>query len=136
MTLQFSQAAILQCHNVERMGRFADLSHMANRTGPATAPRGRRNFIREWRKHRDLTLEQLAEKVDMSPSAISQIEVGRMGYSRDSLERLADALACEPGDLLSRPPGRDDDVAALLANVPADERDRIIEAIKVLVARH
>lgn len=118
------------------MSRFADLAPMANRkAGPATA-RGRRNFIREWRKHRDLTLEQLAEKVDMSASAISQIEVGRMGYSRDSLEKLADALSCEPGDLLSRPPGRDDDVAALLANVPADERDRIIEAIKVLVARN
>jgi len=102
-----------------------------------TPPAGpRKNYIREWRKHRRMTLEQLSEKTELTPSAISQMEVGRMGYSRDSLERLATVLGCEPGDLLSHPPGsRSDSIDAMLADMTAEERERIIEAVRILTAR-
>ncbi|MCW5720845.1 MAG: helix-turn-helix transcriptional regulator [Devosia sp.] len=71
-------------------------------------------FFRAWRRHRGLTQEQLAERVDMSVSSISQLETGKQGFSDDTLLALADALSCEPGDLLSRDPALEAQVAALL----------------------
>lgn len=70
----------------------------------AAFKRYRRVFIREWRKHADLTQEQLAEKVDRSPSWVSQIENGEIGFTEESLSLLADALGCEPADFLKGPP--------------------------------
>jgi transcriptional regulator with XRE-family HTH domain len=101
----------------------------------AAATKPRRYYIRDWRKHRGLTLEQLAELAGLTASSISQLEIGRMGYSRESLERLADALDAEPGDLLSRPPTQGDPVAGMLADVSPEERERIIDVIRVLTAR-
>jgi transcriptional regulator with XRE-family HTH domain len=68
-----------------------------------SSPR-RPTFIRQWRKHRTLTLEKLAARVDMSVGNLSMIERGEYGYSQDTLEALADALQCEPADLLMRNP--------------------------------
>lgn len=61
-------------------------------------------FFRAWRKYRGLTIEQLAGRVDMSPSSISQLERGLQGFTDTTLLAIADALRCEPGDLLSRDP--------------------------------
>ena len=61
-------------------------------------------FFRAWRKYRQLTIEQLADRVDMSVSSISQLERGLQGFSDTTLLALAEALMCEPGDLLSRDP--------------------------------
>lgn len=61
-------------------------------------------FFRAWRKFRGLTQEQLAERVEMSVSSISQLETGKQGFTDTTLVALADALRCEPGDLLSRDP--------------------------------
>lgn len=61
-------------------------------------------FFRAWRKYRQLTQEQLAERVNMSVSSISQLETGKQGFTDTTLMALADALSCEPGDLLSRDP--------------------------------
>ena len=71
-------------------------------------------FFRAWRKHRGLTQEQLAERVEMSVSSISQLETGKQGFSEDTLLSLAEALSCEPGDLLSRDPRLEGAVADLM----------------------
>jgi len=62
------------------------------------------HFIREWRKYRGLTLEQLAERVDLSHGALSQLERGVINYTQPTLEALASALNCEPADLLTGDP--------------------------------
>ena len=48
--------------------------------------------IRACRTNADLTLEQLAEKADMSWPYLSEIERGRENISLDKLARLAQAL--------------------------------------------
>lgn len=67
------------------------------------------NFIRQWRKYRKLTQEQLAAAVDVATASISQLETGKQGFSDSMLYALADALGCSAGDLLSKAPPSDDD---------------------------
>lgn len=72
-------------------------------------PQRRPHFIREWRKHAGMTQEQLAAKIGVAVSTISQLETLKQGYSQPTLEAIADALECEPADLLMRkPPNKDD----------------------------
>jgi phage repressor protein C with HTH and peptisase S24 domain len=63
-----------------------------------------KTFIKEWRKYRGLTQEQLADMIDMSNSNLSRIESGAVRYTSDSLEMIAHALAVDVTDLLSRGP--------------------------------
>lgn len=63
-----------------------------------------RHFIRQWRKHRGYTQEQLAEILGVTHGAISQLETGRMNYTQPMLEAMAEALSCEPADLIMRDP--------------------------------
>jgi transcriptional regulator with XRE-family HTH domain len=51
--------------------------------------------IKELRKLRSLTQDQLSQKVNIDPKHLSRIEVGRSFPSFDTLERLADALQVE-----------------------------------------
>ena len=66
------------------------------------------HFIKEWRKARGLTQEQLAERMAphmsdgrFSGSAVSHLESGRVKYNEESLEAAAKALDLRPGDLLN-----------------------------------
>ena len=54
------------------------------------------NRIRELRKARKLTQEQLAELVGIGTPNISYIETGRFAPSADTLEKLADVLQVPP----------------------------------------
>ena len=54
--------------------------------------------IKELRKLRKLSQEELAEKVDIDPKHLSRIEVGRSFPSLDTLERLANVLSMELKD--------------------------------------
>ena len=93
----------------------------------------RRTFIREWRKHRELTLERLAERVRMTPSALSMLERGQRGYSQESLEALADALATTPASLLIRNPDEDDAIWSIWDNASPGEKRQITEVAKALI---
>lgn len=86
---------------------------MVKQVRPILKPRKAHHFIREWRKYRRLTQEQLAERIDQTSGAISQLENGLINYTQPTLEALAVALSCEPGDLLSRDPAIDDAVYEL-----------------------
>lgn len=57
--------------------------------------------IRAYRTKADLTLEQLAEKSDMSWPYLSEIERGRENISLDKLARLARALNVSLSDLMA-----------------------------------
>ena len=63
-----------------------------------------RHFIREWRKFRGLTQEQLASRLEVDRTTISKIESGKQEYSQGFLEATAYALRCEPADLIMRDP--------------------------------
>ena len=57
---------------------------------------GRR--VKELRKLRGLSQEDLSEMVDIDPKHLSRIEVGRSFPSLDTLERVANALKVELKD--------------------------------------
>src|ERR1700738_4009489 len=63
-----------------------------------------RHFIKAWRIHRGLTQERLGDRVGVTHGALSQLERGLVNYTQPMLEALADALQCEPGDLITRDP--------------------------------
>ncbi len=67
-------------------------------------------FFKQWRKHRGLTQEMLAERIGVSPPTISQIEKGKQGFTNSTLEALAWALNCSPGDLLMRDPTKPNNI--------------------------
>lgn len=80
------------------------------------------HFIREWRQYRGLSIEQLANKVELSTSMISQLERGKSGYTQSTLEKVALALDCEPWQLLAcENPGEGADMwrIALMLDRPA-----------------
>jgi transcriptional regulator with XRE-family HTH domain len=90
------------------------------------------NYIREWRKHRGLTLEQLAERLHMHHSALSKVERGKNPYNQDLLERIADELNCEPVDLLIRNPSDPEAVWSIWDRISPPDRDtarRILEQL-------
>lgn len=67
-----------------------------------------RTFLKQWRKFRHLTQEQLAEMTGLTNASISQLERGKQGFTDKSLARLAEALQCDPADLLGWDPRRAD----------------------------
>lgn len=64
----------------------------------------RKTYIRQWRRHRGYTLEQVAERLGVTPGTLSHLELGKVGYTQPMLEALAEALGCQPVDLLIRNP--------------------------------
>src|ERR1700756_3293186 len=69
---------------------------------PPPKPARRPTFIRSWRKHRGLTLAQLADRlateleVQISEGQLSRIERGETPYSQDILEAIAPGLPSAP----------------------------------------
>lgn len=93
-----------------------------------------RHFIREWRKFRQLNQEALAERVEMSPASISQIETYKQGWTDETLAALADALRCEPGDLLARNPLDKDAPWSIWDMLKPEQRRMAMVMIRSLIA--
>jgi transcriptional regulator with XRE-family HTH domain len=97
---------------------------------------GPNHFIREWRKYRHLTLEQLAERIELTHGAVSQLERGLVNYTQPTLEAIADALQCSPGDLVMRNPLMDDAVWSLqerLAKATPQQRQKSLALIETFL---
>ena len=62
---------------------------------------------------RRMTLTQLAERVDITLANLSILKTGKARAIRFStLEAICEALACQPGDILSFVPDQDEQPAA------------------------
>ncbi len=57
--------------------------------------------LRELRRRRVLTLEELAEKADVGRNTIWRLEHGVMGAQPRTIRKLAKALGVEPEDLVA-----------------------------------
>lgn len=118
--------------------RFLKFGYM-DRIGPQGEPiamlntRKRRTFIKEWRKHRGLTQEALAERVGMSPGNVSLIERGLQNYTQETLEAFGDALQCEPADLLMRNPLDSEGIWSVWDQAKPAQRAQIVEIAKTLL---
>jgi transcriptional regulator with XRE-family HTH domain len=89
------------------------------------------HYIREWRRHRGLTQEQLAERIGIARSYLSKIESGKRRYDQPFLEAAAEQLRCEPGDLIMRDASDPEGIWSIWDNLKPAER---IQAIAVLRA--
>jgi transcriptional regulator with XRE-family HTH domain len=91
------------------------------------------HYIREWRKHRGLTLEQLAGRLDVATSSISQLERGKQGYSQAMLEALAVALNCEAWELISVNPSKAGEVVDLMRLInESKDKERAIRILRAM----
>lgn len=95
-------------------------------------PRYGRTFIRDWRKHRNLTIERLADRLTLTAASLSRIERGLQPYSQPILEALADALRCSPADLLMRNPSQDQMVWSLWDQLDPTQKQRARGFIEAL----
>lgn len=101
--------------------------------GMVRPSRFRRTYIREWRKHRGMTLERLAEIVDMTASHFSMLERGQRGYTQETLEAVAGALAIDVASLLARNPADPDGIWSVWEEAKPGTRRQIVEVAKTLV---
>ena len=60
------------------------------------------NCIKDVRKKRKMTQVELAKKMGVSQSAINLIETGQRGLDIEWMNKFADALNCEPWELLPK----------------------------------
>lgn len=104
-TENYSQDEISVALHGQSMERAAPSNMPKKRAKPIPKKASsRRYFFTEWRKFRSLTQEKLAALAKLSTASISQLETGKQGFTDATLEALAEALQCNPGDLLARNP--------------------------------
>ena len=90
------------------------------------------HFIREWRKHRELTLEQLAERVGMTHQNLGKIERYRVPYGQTLLERLAEALRTDAASLIMRDPSDPEGIWTLWEELTPPERRTAANVLRVI----
>lgn len=92
-----------------------------------------RQFFKEWRKYREMTLEQAAPLAGMTAGNLSAMERGAQGYTPAGLEALAQVYRTSPGWLLEVNPLKDDGIGPIWDRATEGERETIIRLAKSLV---
>lgn len=99
-----------------------------------TEKNGGPNFLRVWRLHREMTLEQLAEKVGTTAGVVSLLETGERGLSAKWLRRLAPVFDTTPGHLLDHDPTEvSADVLHIWAHAGLRQKQQIVDIAKLIV---
>lgn len=79
-----------------------------------------------------MTLEDLAERVDMTASHFSMLERGLRGYTQETLEAVAEVLRTTPSALLNRNPSHDDETLGAWERAPPSDRKLALELLKTV----
>lgn len=88
-------------------------------------------YLREWRKHRRMTLAQLAAPLGHDPSVIARYEKGEHDPKIETIIRLARALGIAPGDLFRHPD--EPSLDYLLAEAPNEAKPHIVNTLRAMV---
>jgi transcriptional regulator with XRE-family HTH domain len=94
--------------------------------------------VRRRRKALGLTLEQLAERSELSTNYLGTVENGHRDPSLSTVERIARALGAAPGELLgsSREFGpAASEAARLFESAPTDVQDALLQLLRVTAKR-
>jgi transcriptional regulator with XRE-family HTH domain len=94
-----------------------------------------KHYIREWRRHRGMTQDELAIAIQVDRTYLNKIERGKRRYIPSVLEAMAIALNCAPGDLISRSPDHSSEIESLYLSLSAEERCRAIAVLKTVFGR-
>ncbi|HSH41624.1 MAG TPA: helix-turn-helix transcriptional regulator [Arenicellales bacterium] len=99
-----------------------------------------RTYIREWRNERNLSLRQLADRINagrpaplISYASLGRIERGIQPYSQDTLEAIAAALDLDPACLLAHPPEGGTPITAIWARLDPTQRRQALAIIEALI---
>ena len=103
---------------------------MVARIGPRNQSRWR-VYFKEWRRNKELTQKQLADRLGTTHVTVSRMENGRREWNAGYLVAMAETLGIEPQDLFHHPdrPTLDE----LLRNASDDDRKRALEVVKTLM---
>lgn len=94
-----------------------------------------RHFLKEWRKFRELTQDEMAERTGCVRTTYGRIEAGQVPYSQDFIELAAAALQCDVTDLLSHGPKDESALWALIQRLKRTDpvtRERILTVAEAL----
>jgi transcriptional regulator with XRE-family HTH domain len=105
------------------------------------------HYLRQWREHRELSLEAVAEKImllsaeraadgesrarTMTHATLSRIERGKLPYNQHLLELLAEIYQTTEASLLVRDPQDPDGLWSIYDQLKPVERQQLVEMAKV-----
>lgn len=115
---------------------FIRLHHMymIKRQAPRrNRPLYKPTHIRQWREHRENTLEELAEKIGITHASLSRIERGIQPYSQAILEAIAKELATDVPSLLTRDPVDPEAIWGIWDKAEPGERKMIVDIAKTII---
>jgi transcriptional regulator with XRE-family HTH domain len=89
-------------------------------------------YLRQWRKYRELTQEELAAQAGISQGMVSLLETGKSDYTGELLETIAKTLGCTPADLLTRDPLDMEAPWSIWDSMPPEQRRQAIRILRAL----
>jgi transcriptional regulator with XRE-family HTH domain len=100
---------------------------------PMGQPQFEKTFIRQWRQHRRLTLEQLGDRIGLAASHLSMLERGKRGYTQETLEAIAKTLGTDPASLLMRDPNDPDPIWVIWDRAKPAQRAQLLAVGEALI---
>ena len=103
-----------------------------DQVAPAIYKRGMKLRIKQLRKSKGWTVEQLADVVNLSKSYVSESENGKKQANQDRIQKFADAFGVKVYDLLDQDNIADDERQLLsdFASMSAENRSALIAVAK------
>lgn len=91
-------------------------------------------YLRAWRQHHGMTLEQVAHELGMTHAQLSKIERGQQPYNQDLLEGLALLYKVDPAHLLIQPPDHGGaEIIDMFAHASPEQRRQIAAVTEAIV---
>lgn len=94
-----------------------------------------RHYLRQWRKFRGYTLEQVAERIGMTHQNLGKIERGKVPYNETLLDILADIYRTDKGSLIMRDPTMPDAFWSIYDQLTQPQRVRLVETATEVLRR-
>lgn len=91
-------------------------------------------YLVEWREHKGLSVERLAERLDVDRTTVWRWETGARRPTPSRQAQIAAALDIEPADLWRRPQSRPS-IDAMLRDVPDEVFDMAADVVLRLIKR-
>jgi len=95
-----------------------------------------KTFLRAWRLSRDMTQEEVAEKVEVNFTTIGRLERGEIPYNQDILEKLALIYGCDASDFLENDPLKPSPPKLIINNIrkaPPDLQRQILAVVETML---